>query len=93
MADVALQSDYISDYLKPGMKAWFKIQKQNERGRMTETIFGSSGDIIYRGYTQFGSAFFMIFDHVNGMGKRATIQTYAVNTFHCAIVAPLEEGT
>jgi|GEM_PF-3827817 len=79
---------YIADYLVPGMHVWFCTQRMNDRGKIVETLYGTGGDITYVGYTQLANVTFLIFDRVEGAGKKSRTEQFAVNGAHCPHIGP-----
>jgi len=62
-------------FLMSGNRVWLKIE---EKGK--EVLYGHEGDLIYQGYQAIGTATFLVFDKVDGEGKKAQIRSLMKNT-------------
>lgn len=79
---------HIDNYLLPGMRVWFRAQHVNERGKLVEKLYGVSGDLTYQGYTTVANSVFLVFDRVDGTGRKARTEQFAVNAAHCPHIGP-----
>lgn len=76
------------DFFRPGQQVWFRARQLNDKGKVVEMLYGLSGDLTYQGYTTFGNAVYLIFDRTEGAGKKAKMEQFAVNAFHCQHIGP-----
>lgn len=88
MTDTPLPTGFIPDYLQPGMRVWCRIKHLNDKGRLIEKLYGSAGDVTYQGYTQVANATFLVFDRVEGAGRKAKAESFAINAAHCPYIGP-----
>ena len=79
---------YHEDFLRPGMNVWFRTQQVNDKGKLVETLYGVCGDLTYQGYTTIANATYLIFDRIEGAGKKAKSEQFAVNAAHCPHIGP-----
>ena len=78
----------VTAYFRPGMRAWFCTQRVNDKGRLVEQVYGIAGDITYVGFAQVANATYLVFDRVEGAGKKAKTEQFAVNASHCPHIGP-----
>jgi hypothetical protein len=81
-------TDHIEHYLQPGMRIWFRSQHVNDKGKLVEKLYGVGGDLTYQGYTTIVNATYLVFDHVEGTGRKAQTRSFAVNAAHCPHIGP-----
>jgi hypothetical protein len=84
------EDGYIRNYLQPGMRVWIRAQYVNDKGKLVEKLYGLAGDLTYQGHTTFANAVYLVFDLVQGSGRKAKTEQFAVNTYHCPHIGPYQ---
>ena len=62
------------EYVKPGNRVWIKVEEQGK-----DVMYGIDGGLVYQGYQHIATATFLIFDMVEGEGKKATTKSLMKN--------------
>ena len=89
MSETVLPDDgLMKDFLTPGMRVWFRCQHVNDKGKLVEKLYGLAGDLTYQGYATIANATYLVFDRVEGTGRKAKTEQFAVNTAHCPHIGP-----
>lgn len=84
------EDGYIRNYLQPGMRVWFRTQHMSDKGKLVEKLYGIGGDVTYQGHTTFANAVYLVFDQVEGTGRKAKTKNFAVNAQHCPHIGPCQ---
>ena len=66
--------DEFKEYVVPGSHVWITV---DEKGK--EATYGRDRDLVYQGYQHIATATFLIFDLVEGEGKKAVTKSMAKN--------------
>ena len=93
MSETATQPidfDHLKDYFQPGKRFWIRTQYINDKGKLIEKVHGLTGDLTYRGYATVANSVFLVFDRVEGTGRKARTEQFAVNAAHCPHIGPVQ---
>lgn len=72
--------------LRPDTRVWLKMAVGDDKRKSRIVTYGVQDELVYRGYTMIGTSTWLILNRIDGSGKRAAVQEFAVNAADCLFI-------
>lgn len=88
----AVEPQY-QEFVKPGKRVWIKMRDPDNAPNGRVHVFHGLDDdhLVYAGYQHIGTATYLIFNRVEGVGKKARVATFALNSLIVPEIGSVEE--